>query len=97
MWDMLRADEFVTSFIWKNDSNVNRMEESLRLYEQVFSIHNISKEQFEKSLVFYREHPDLLKMIIDTLSLTEQPYKKPIPGPIETDSSVLPKSTVPIQ
>ncbi len=76
MWDMLRADEYVTSFIWKNDSAVNRFEESEKLYNEIFSIHNITKEKFEKSLSFYRNHTELMKNLIDSLSLQEHPYRK---------------------
>ena len=76
MWDMFRADEYVTSFIWNNDSSVDRFEESEKLYNEIFRIHNITKEKFEKSLSFYRTHPDLLKKIVDSLSFQEHPYRK---------------------
>ena len=76
MWDMFRADEYVTSFIWKNDLAIDRVKESKKLYNEIFRIHNITKDKFEKSLSFYRTHPDLIKKIIDSLSLQEHPYRK---------------------
>jgi hypothetical protein len=97
MWDMFRADEFVTSFVWKNDSGINRLDTSLRLYEEIFRIHDITKEKFEKSLSFYRTHPDLLKSIVDSLSLQEHPQKKRPPVAIETDTTTLKLETRPIQ
>ena len=68
MWDLIRADEFVSTYIWKNDSLINREEESVNLYKQIFQIHNITKDQFRNSLSFYRQHPKLLKIIVDSLN-----------------------------
>ena len=75
IWDIIRADEFVTIFIWKNDSAINRLAESSQLYDQVFSIHDITKVRFQKSLAFYRNHPDQLKIIIDSLNAKENLLK----------------------
>ncbi|MFM9021057.1 MAG: DUF4296 domain-containing protein, partial [Sediminibacterium sp.] len=36
-------------------------------YEQVFKLHNISREQFYQSLKYYESHPPQMKILIDSL------------------------------
>ena len=66
MWDLLKADELVYNNSTK-DSTINKKQESVKLYEQVFRIHGTSREKFEKSLAFYQNRPDLLKVVMDSL------------------------------
>jgi uncharacterized protein DUF4296 len=47
---------------------LNNKDKSIELYEQVFRIHNITKNEFQKSLDFYQARPDLLKIIFDSIS-----------------------------
>ena len=68
LWDMIRADQFLADFVLNKDSALNRKTESIKLYQQVFNIHHISKEKFQSSFSFYRSHPALLKIIMDSLS-----------------------------
>ena len=67
LWDLLRADEYVVDYATK-DSTLNKKEKSIELYEQVFRIHHITKNEFQKSLDFYQGRPDLLKIILDSIS-----------------------------
>lgn len=66
MWDLIKADEYVYNQATK-DSSINKKQESIKLYEQVFRIHGTSKEKFEESLAFYKNRPDLLKVVMDSL------------------------------
>ncbi len=68
LWDMVRADQLLNDNILKKDSSLNRVTESIKLYQQVFHIHSISKEKFQQSFSFYRTHPGLLKVILDSLN-----------------------------
>ena len=97
IWDMILADEFVTLFIWKNDSIINRFAESSQFYDQVFSIHDITKVRFQKSLAFYRNHPNQLKIIIDSLNAKENLLKGKKPVKISEDSGLIRKKVLPIQ
>ena len=97
MWDMIRADEYVTDFIWKNDSAINRQEESIQLYEKIFKIYHITKQQFQKSLIFYREHPRFLKIIVDSLNTKENILNRHIPLKVTEDSGSFRKNVMPIQ
>jgi len=80
IWDMVRADEFITSLEINPDST-NKKTESIKLYEQIFRIYNSSKKEFQKSLSFYTSHPALLKVMMDSLSVKQRdttiPNKKP--------------------
>jgi Domain of unknown function (DUF4296) len=67
LWSMINAGEFLNGYVLYKDS-VDKMAESLKTYGQVFQIHHITKEEFDKSYSYYREHPDLLKVILDSLS-----------------------------
>jgi hypothetical protein len=67
IWDMLRADAFVTSFTGKNDSSFNKLSKSISYYRQIFAIHKTNKEEFKKSLNWYQQHPKLMKIMLDTL------------------------------
>jgi len=96
MWDMLRADEFVTAYVWNNDTSVNRLKESIHLYEQIFRIHNTTKDQFQKSLSFYQEHPALFESIVDSLNKKEHPFRESTPTKFSEDS-LFRKNTLPIE
>ena len=87
MWDMIRADAYVSAFIMK-DSTRDQKTESAILYEKIFDIYSTTRETFKKSLAFYESRPDLFKAISDSLRIDErkgleyQEVKKP-----ETDST----------
>lgn len=68
VWDMMRADQFLTDYVFSKDASLDKRAERIRLYNQVFSIHQISKEQYEESFSFYKTHPALFKVIMDSLS-----------------------------
>ena len=71
MWDLMRADAYVSDFVMK-DTTCDQKIESAILYEQIFDIHSTTREAFKKSLAFYEEHPDLLKPIADSLRSDEK-------------------------
>jgi Domain of unknown function (DUF4296) len=67
MWDMFRADAFITGFLGKGDSAFNHFKESVTIYREVFAIHKTNKEEFKKSLDWYQRHPNVMKTIMDSL------------------------------
>jgi len=88
MWDMMRADAYVTDFIMK-DSSRNQKTESAILYEKIFQLHSTTQETFKKSLLFYESRPDLFKVIADSLRSDEkkvQEYPNYIKKP-QTDTT----------
>ena len=74
MWDMIRADQYVSDYLLK-DSTKKKKDESLKLYDEIFRIHGITEEQFKKSLDHYTSSPDLFKPIIDSLANQKTDYK----------------------
>ncbi|TDH18308.1 DUF4296 domain-containing protein [Segetibacter sp. 3557_3] len=67
VFDLLRADEYVTSYVFK-DTSFNRKQETIRMYEHVFLVHKISRDEFFKSYQYYQEHPDKHKVMFDSLA-----------------------------
>ena len=76
MWDLMRADAYVSTFIMK-DSTKNQKTESAILYEKIFDIHSTTRETFKKSLAFYQNRPDLFKAISDSLRIDERKALEP--------------------
>lgn len=82
MWDMISAGEFLNGYLLNKDS-VDKLAESSKIYGQVLQIHKIKKEDFDKSFRYYREHPALMKALLDSLGKkTYAPAK--LPGQADT-------------
>lgn len=71
MWDMMRADAYMSDFISK-DSTLDIKKEREILYEKIFRLHSTSLDDFNKSVKFYESRPDLLKPIADSLKVDEK-------------------------
>ena len=68
LWDMMRADQFLSDFVLNKDTGLDKRTESIKLYSRVFALHHTSMEEYERSFSFYKTHPALLKVIMDSLS-----------------------------
>jgi len=84
MWDMVRADVYVTNYVMK-DSTRNKKTESLKLYQDIFRIHNTTEQQFKTSFDYYTSQPLLFRPILDSLARREQmftpaPYGRHLPS-----------------
>ena len=95
MWDMMRADQLVTTLAGK-DSSLNKKNESIKLYEKIFQLHHIDRDQFNKSFEYYSSSPQLFRPIIDSLAKKQtaslptyvHPFKKDSLLKHKTDSAV---------
>jgi hypothetical protein len=67
LWDIIRADVFTQNFV-KKDSLRNPVMENLKLQDQVFTKHQVTKTDFYKSYDYYINHSDLMKIILDSMS-----------------------------
>ena len=65
-FDLVRADEFANNFI-ANDTLKNLQVERAKLYQKVFVLHKINKEDFYKSYKYYQQNPDKHKQLFDSL------------------------------
>ncbi len=76
MWDMIRADQYVSDLLSK-DSSRNKKNESIKLYDEIFHIHKVTPGQFKKSLDYYSSQPDLFQPIIDSLAKRKNEFMPP--------------------
>src|SRR5690349_14473435 len=66
VWDLMRADE--PAYKLTLDSSINTItNKQMVMYNTVFAIHKISRNEFYKSYAYYEAHPDLHKEIMDSL------------------------------
>jgi len=87
MWDLFRADAFITNFAGKNDTAFKQLKESVILYRHVFEIHKTNKEEFKKSLEWYQQHPSAMKRILDTLQGRQSKILQERSKPVTTSPS----------
>jgi phosphorylcholine metabolism protein LicD len=67
LWDIFQADAFTEQYI-KKDSSKNPALENARLQQQIFSIHKVSRQDFQRSYLFYKTHPTEMKILLDSIS-----------------------------
>jgi Domain of unknown function (DUF4296) len=86
MWDMIQADQYAALSVAKDSSgHINTKVETLKLYEEVFRLHEVSREEFRKSYQYYLDHPELNQRLFDSLvsqgtRLRTESYSRPIPN-----------------
>lgn len=69
LWDMVQADQFATQYILRDSAKLKKIKpETFELYQKVFRLHHISKDQFVDSYNYYLDHPDVMKTIVDSLN-----------------------------
>ncbi len=88
LWDMVLADQYA-SYLTKDSSHLDLKKEHLRLYEQVFRLHDVTRDKFQKSYKYYLDHPDLSQTLFDSLvnkgnRLRTESYSRPPLKPIST-------------
>lgn len=83
MWDLLKIDEVYTRMVVK-DTTLRQKKENIRLYEEVFALHHITRKQFDSSYRYYEAHPIEFKALLDSvdaLSLRERNHPdRPLPA-----------------
>lgn len=68
LWDFIKADVFTEQFI-KKDSLKNAAVENMKLQQQIFEIHKVTREEFYKSYTYYTNRTDLMKTILDSITV----------------------------
>jgi hypothetical protein len=85
--DIMLTDEYINNFLLKEDTTLNIKKKRSEMYERVFALHNTNKDQFYKSFTYYQEHPDLQKVLFDSLSEAIKP--KVVPKPVREQDTTL--------
>jgi hypothetical protein len=66
LYDVIIAEGYTETFLYK-DSSQNKEFWMNGQLDKVLAIHKVSQETFMKSYDFYKNRPDLLKPIMDTM------------------------------
>ena len=78
LYDIVLADEWV-DFTRLHDSNYSKFAKRTTVYDSVFQIHGINKQQYQKSMAYYQNLPDLLKEILDSVkSKSDTIFSRPV-------------------
>ncbi len=67
IWEMVQAEQYAKQYLARDSSHMNLRDSTNKLYQEVFQIHHITKDQFEKSYQYYLGRPDLIKSMFDTI------------------------------
>lgn len=67
MWDMIVADEWFKTRA-NNDSTITKAKWNVSLYNKVFALNNITKADYYNSLKYYQDHPQQLKILLDSVT-----------------------------
>jgi hypothetical protein len=67
MWDMAQADQYATLYIAKDSAKIDRKTETIRLYEAVFRLHQVTREEFTRSYHYYLNHPEKNQAMFDSI------------------------------
>jgi hypothetical protein len=98
LWDMIEADQYAALLAKDSTRAGKKLDiklEHLRLYEQVLQSYGISREKFQKSYNYYKEHPEINQILYDSLvaqgnRLRTEAYAHPAPRPAVTSPPVNP-------
>jgi len=71
MWDLTVADEYATLKSEK-DSTIKQKDERIRIYSEIFQLHQTNKKQVTESLRYYMGHPEIFKVMNDSISARAQ-------------------------
>jgi hypothetical protein len=102
MWDVIQAEQYSSAYLLKDSARIDLKLENLRLYDEVFRLHQVSRDEFRKSYQYYMGRADRAQTLFDSLLArgnrlrTEsysRPYRQPVvttPSPVTTTPSAVP-------
>ena len=94
LWDVIQSESYTTQFI-KKDSLKNSSLENAKLQQQIFDLHKISKTDFYESYDYYKNHVELMRVLLDSITANAERdkykilYNQPV-IPIMVHNNVLP-------
>ncbi len=89
MWQLMQSDEYVNIIVTK-DSTKKVDKERMNKYQEVFDLNKTSLPEFKKSYAFYMAHPDISKVMFDSMSSAAMRQREEFYKP-KADSSSGPK------
>lgn len=67
VYELMQVDEYLNSFVTKDSAIGIKMRRSI-YYDQVFKLNNTYRKEFYTSYKYYQQHPDMQKVLFDSLS-----------------------------
>jgi hypothetical protein len=89
LWELLQADQFVSSFVAGRDTTLATHATGPKLYRSILNKYGVSDSVFKASLAYYKAHPKQFLPMLDSMS------QKPDQAPtlkIDSQLDSLPKS-----
>ena len=78
--DAFKADE-MAGYYMIHDTTYSGLKKHVEMYNTIFQIHHVTKDQFKRSLEYYEAHPVLLKAMLDSIQIiTDSTIKHTPPG-----------------
>lgn len=84
LWDVIKAQAFTDQFV-KKDTSKNVDKENLKMQQEIFAIHHITKEEFYKSYAYYETNTGLFKQMLDSIIVQDERNKKTKIKPLQAD------------
>ena len=84
LWDVIKADAFTTGYI-KNDSAKNAVEENLKLQQEIFTIHKVTKADFYNSYDYYKKNIGRFKIMLDSMIIQAERNQKSKIMPVQAE------------
>lgn len=95
LWQLMQVDEF-TANAFARDTLHSMTTERIRRYKRVFELNQTNKDQFEKSYNYYMAHPDISKVMFDSISSRANRLRDEAnrPAPVNTPAVIKPKPLI---
>jgi Domain of unknown function (DUF4296) len=68
LWQLMLSEEYENKQLAK-DSSKKSSTEKMKIYQQVFELNGTSVSEFKKSYQFYMAHPDISKIMFDSIAV----------------------------
>lgn len=68
MWDVIQLEAYA-QLITAPDTIKMTAKKNALLQQKIFSLHGISKEQYYKSYEYYSVHPEMMRIILDSITV----------------------------
>lgn len=68
LWDVTEGGEFVNVYVYTKYFNLDRAAISNKLLDDILKQHKVSRNDFDKTIQYYKNNPAKLKVILDSLS-----------------------------
>jgi len=75
LWDILQANE-LTAQLKRGEPSKDPLIENAKLQKQVFDAYNTSREEFYKSYSWYKEHPEVMEVMLDSMISQQEIAKR---------------------